>query len=294
MSQLNIYLYGSTGQLGQALCSRLRTASWRYTAVPRCSTFSGSIEQVLSHIKPSIILNAAAFTDVTRAEKEPILAMEVNRDGVARLAEIAKQHNALFVHFSTDYVFDGKMDKPWRESDQPAPLNLYGQSKLSGERAIITSGCRHLIIRTSWLHSPWRDNFLKTMLHLGKVHNELQVVCDQVGTPTSALMLAEVTLRAIQRVLAEPKLEGLYHVAASGSVNWFDYACFIFKEAQNIGLISGIPTVIPIKSDAYPSKVARPLNSQLDSRLFSHKFDMVLPDWRDGVRDTLLRLAKVV
>ncbi|WP_162182389.1 dTDP-4-dehydrorhamnose reductase [Aeromonas finlandensis] len=294
MSQLNIFLCGASGQLGQALGSRLTAASWRYEVDFVHSVFSGSNEQVLSHITPSVILNAAAFTDVTRAEKEPALALEVNRDGVARLAELAKQHNALLVHFSTDYVFDGAREQPWKESDKPAPLNVYGQSKWAGEQAIIASGCRHLIIRTSWLHSPWRDNFLKTMLNIGKSRNELQVVCDQVGAPTSALMLADVTLQAIERVLAEPELEGLYNVTASGFVSWFDYACFVFKEAKSIGLIYGVPKVIPIASHDYPGHVLRPSNSRLDTSLFCHRFDIQLPDWREGVRDTLLCLARAV
>lgn len=150
---------------------------------------------------------------VAGAEREPELAMAVNCGGVARLAELAKQHNALLVHFSTDYVFDGAGECPWRELDKPAPLNVYGQSKLAGEQAILASGCRHLIIRTSWLHSPWRDNFLKTMLRVAQRRDELHVVGDQVGAPTSAALLADVTIKAIARVLADPALGGLYHVA---------------------------------------------------------------------------------
>jgi len=292
MSQLNIFLYGASGQLGQALCSRLTVFPRRYGVYPTRSSFTGATEQALSHILPSVILNAAAFTDVTRAENEPVLAMEVNRDGVAGLAELAKQHNALLVHFSTDYVFDGEGDRPWRESDKPAPLNVYGRSKWAGEQAIIASGCRHLIIRTSWLHSPWRDNFLKAILHQGISCDELQVVCDQVGAPTSALMLAEVTLQAIERALAEPELEGLYHVAASGEVSWFDYARFIFAEAQKMGLELKVSEIKPVPSCAYPTAARRPLNSRLDTTRFRTTFGCELPHWREGVEETLSELLK--
>ncbi|MFM5338505.1 dTDP-4-dehydrorhamnose reductase [Aeromonas enteropelogenes] len=239
---------------------------------------------------PSVIINAAAFTDVERAEREPALAWAVNRDGVARLAALAKQHNALLVHFSTDYVFDGTGNHPWRESDKPAPLNVYGQSKWAGEQAIIASGCRYLIIRTSWLHSPWRTNFLKTVLQLAHSRDELQVVCDQIGAPTSAPVLAEVTLQAIESTL--PALEGLYHVTAAGAVSRLDYACFLLKKARAMGLIERVPRVIPVVSHDYPSHVLRPLNSRLDIQLFQQTFSVRLPDWREGVTSTLQALLE--
>lgn len=242
--------------------------------------------------RSAVILNAAAYTDVAGAELVPAQAMRVNCDGVARLAALARQHDALLVHFSTDYVFDGTGERPWRESDQPAPLNAYGQSKWAGEQAIIASGCRYLIIRTSWLHSPWRTNFLKTMLQLAHSRDELQVVCDQVGAPTSAMMLAEVTLQAIDRVLTEPQLEGLYHVAASGAVSWFDYARCIFSEAYASGLIDKVPRLKPITSRDYAGVVNRPLNSRLDTQLFQQHFGVRLPDWREGVTSTLQSLLE--
>ncbi len=242
--------------------------------------------------RPAVILNAAAYTDVAAAEISPTQAMRVNGEGVARLAALAKQHDVLLVHFSTDYVFDGSGHCPWREPDTPAPLNIYGQSKWVGEQAIIASGCRYLIIRTSWLHSPWRTNFLKTMLQLARDRDELQVVRDQVGAPTSAMMLAEVTLMAIDRVLAEPELMGLYHVAASGAVSWFDYARFIFSKAHELGLIEKVPRLKPITSVDYGGVVNRPLNSRLDTQLFSQRFSVHLPDWQVGVSATLQALCE--
>lgn len=287
MRPLNLFFYGASGQLGQGFEKIFTSRHQRYKVTPiRAVLAETSIDQA-SHRIPAVILNAAAYTDVVGAELVPAQAMRVNCDGVARLAEIARQHDALLVHFSTDYVFDGKGDRPWREADRPAPLNAYGQSKWAGEQAIIASGCRYLIIRTSWLHSPWRTNFLKTMLQLAHSRDELQVVCDQVGAPTSAMMLAGVTLQAIDRVLAEPELGGLYHVAASGAVSWYDYAHFIFNEVYAFGLIDKVPQLLPVTSEDYGGVVKRPLNSGLDTQLFQQTFGLVLPDWQQGVRATL-------
>lgn len=284
------------GQLGKSFLSlHQRLGAGRIYPVERgyYPEYAGlSIDKLMSELLPNVILNAVAYTDVAGAELAPAQALRVNGEGVARLAALARKHNALLVHFSTDYVFDGSGHCPWRESDSTAPLNVYGQSKLAGEQAIIASGCRYLIIRTSWLHSPWCTNFLKTMLQLAHSRDELQVVCDQVGAPTSAMMLAEVTLSAIDRVLTEPELGGLYHVAASGAVSWFDYACFIFSNAHELGLIEKVPRLRPISSVDYGSVVNRPLNSRLDTQLFSKRFGVHLPDWRVGVSVTLQALLE--
>ena len=289
---MSIVLLGA-GQLARALSLVGHKACCPCLSLPRaCYPLVNDdlLRGELPRYRPNVIINAAAYTDVAGAEKAPELAMAVNCDCVTRLAELAKQHNALLVHFSTDYVFGGAGYRPWRESDKPAPLNVYGQSKLAGEQAILTSGCRHLIIRTSWLHSPWRDNFLKTMLCCAQGRDELQVVCDQNGAPTSATMLAEVTLHAIERVLAEPELGGLYHVVASGAISWFDYARFIFSEAHRLGLIDKVPRLKPITSVDYGGVVNRPPNSRLDTQLFSKRFGVHLPDWRVGVSATLQAL----
>lgn len=286
---MSIILLGS-GQLARALSLVINKACRRLISLPRtCYPQVNDVllRRVLPYYSPTVIFNAAAYTDVAGAEREPDLAMAVNCDAVERLAELAKQHNSLLVHFSTDYVFDGEGHRPWRISDRPAPLNVYGKSKLAGEQAILASGCRHLIIRTSWLHSPWRENFLKTMLRLAQSHDELQVVCDQVGAPTSASMLAEVTLLAIERVLGEPKLDGLYHVSASGEVSWFDYARFIISEGDALGLTDKVPELKPITSEEYGDEVKRPLNSRLDTQLFQQTFGLLLPDWQLGVKSTL-------
>lgn len=289
------FLFGA-GQLAQALLGIDRQPCGSLIPLPRTSyptcdnqTFQ---TQELQYGLPSVIINAAAYNDIEQAERDPIAAMAVNYHAVIALARWAQKHNSLLVHFSTDYVFDGSGDVPWRESDQPGPLNVYGQSKWLGEQAIVASGCRYLIIRTSWLHSPWRHNFLKTMLHLGQSHDELRVVCDQIGAPTSAVMLAEVALHAVEQILVEPALVGLYHVAASGKVSWYDYARFIFSEAYTLGLIGNEPHVKPITSQDYSGIAKRPLNSLLDTQLFQQTFGLELPDWQQGARLTLQALLK--
>lgn len=291
---MSTVLFGA-GQLARALSPANHKTCGQFISLPRASyplVNDDLLQASLLRYRPNVILNTAAYTDVALAEQEPWLAMAVNRDGVARLAALAKRHDTLLVHFSTDYIFDGFGSTPWRESDQPRPLNVYGQSKWAGEQAILASGCRYLIIRTSWLHSPWRNNFIKTMLRLTQSRDELQVVCDQVGAPTSAVMLAEVTQQAIERVLVEPELGGLYHVAASGAVSWYDYARFIFNEAYALGLIYKVPQLKPITTADYGGVVKRPLNSRLDTQLFQQKFDLGLPDWQEGVRSTLLALLE--
>lgn len=285
---------GSSGQLGQAIAT---TASQCvHLSVINLSLYGDILSEVissqLSHIQPTVIINAAAFTDVERAERDPDAAMAANYHGVAALAHWARLHNAFLVHFSTDYVFNGSGDNPWREEDRPDPLNMYGQSKWLGEQAIVASGCRYLIIRTSWLHSPWRNNFLKTMLHLGSINPELRVVNDQIGAPTSATMLAEMTLLAIERVLVNSSLAGCYHLAASGAVSWYQYADYLFQQAKVMGLIDKIPRLLPVTSAQYPSLVRRPLNSRLDCTRFCTAFDVQLPPWQQGVTETLQQLRR--
>ncbi|CAJ1817762.1 TPA: dTDP-4-dehydrorhamnose reductase [Aeromonas hydrophila] len=293
---MQLLLLGGGGQLGQALfCSvSSKSEGWHITAPRQRECDLGvhaALLEVIVRAQPDVIINAAAYTQVDQAQVVPELAYRVNTQAVAKLADAAKQVGALLVHFSTDYVFDGSGDRPWREEDKPAPLNVYGLSKWQGEQAILASGCRHLIFRTSWLHSPYRQNFLKTMLRLGGERSSLSVVCDQVGSPTSAVMLAEATLIAIRAALLNPLLDGLYHVVAAGEVSWYDYASFIFKEGCALGLLERIPTLIPVNSDHYTSPVHRPLNSRLDTHLFSQAFGFHFFPWQVGVIETLRQLT---
>ncbi|MEH8120995.1 dTDP-4-dehydrorhamnose reductase [Aeromonas veronii] len=293
---MNILLFGKNGQVGWEL-QRVLAPLGCITAVDvdstdYCGDFSNpaGVADTVRLVRPDLIVNAAAHTAVEKAESEREFAKLLNATSVAAIAKEAEVLGAWLVHYSTDYVFDGCGERPWVETDATAPLNVYGQSKLAGEQAILASGCRHLTIRTSWLHSPWRDNFLKTMLRLAPRYDELHVVCDQVGAPTSAALLADVTIKAIARVLEEPALGGLYHVAASGAVSWYDYARFIFNEAYALGLIDKLPLLKPITSADYGGVVTRPLNSRLDTSKFQRTFDLVLPDWTIGVTRTLVEI----
>lgn len=293
---MRLLLLGASGQLGQAILSTLsfKELGWKIfsPAWDSCDLSNGStLSEFIDYIQPDIIINAAAYTSVDQAEVESVLAYRVNTQAVAILAEAAKRKDALLVHFSTDYVFDGHGHIPLREEDLPAPLNFYGLSKLLGEQAISASGCNHLILRTSWLHSPYRQNFLKTMLRLGAESSRLFVVCDQIGAPTSAAILADASLVAIKQTLANPMLSGLYHVAAKGEVSWFDYASFIFKESRKMGILDHVPTIIPVETRDYICRASRPLNSRLNTYLFNKTFGFHFPSWQIGVIETLQALA---
>lgn len=288
-----LVLLGGNGQLGWAIRQQLGAVP---LSVPLRT--EGDYLQperlvaLVERLRPRVIINAAAYTQVDQAETEPALAYQINTQALAALAEVSRRLGALLVHFSTDYVFDGGGNRPWREEDKPSPLNVYGHSKWQGELAVMASGCRHLIFRTSWLHSPYRKNFLKTMLHLGQEKKSLSIVCDQIGAPTSAVMLAKVTLQAIEQTMVNSALCGLYHVAAAGETSWYDYACFIFAEAKALGSEFKLSEVKPIYSPAYPVVAHRPLNSRLDTVKFRAAFGIELPNWRDGVRETLWKILK--
>ncbi len=286
-------LLGGTGQLGLALCHLLDTeALWLPRRAEADLLNPGQLISLVERLKPRLIINATAYTQVDQAESEPEMAYKVNAQAVAALAETARRVGSLLVHFSTDYVFDGRGDRPWREEDRPAPLNVYGLSKWQGEQAIQASGCRHLILRTSWLHSPYRHNFVKTMLRLGQEQASLSVVCDQIGAPTSAAMLARVTLTAIEQALGNPALDGLYHVTAAGETSWYDYARFIFAEARKQGSDLKISELNAVPTHAYLSAAKRPLNSRLDTTRFRDAFGLELPHWHKGVEDTLRQLLQ--
>ncbi|WP_244053555.1 dTDP-4-dehydrorhamnose reductase [Aeromonas caviae] len=294
---MRILLLGAGGQLGQALSIALLDgeSGWHLIAPDRdeCSLVNHcALVAFIGLAHPDVIINAAAYTQVDQAESEPEMAYKVNAQAVAALAETARRVGSLLVHFSTDYVFDGRGDRPWREEDRPAPLNVYGLSKWQGEQAIQASGCRHLILRTSWLHSPYRHNFVKTMLRLGQEQASLSVVCDQIGAPTSAAMLARVTLTAIEQALGNPALDGLYHVTAAGETSWYDYARFIFAEARKQGSDLKISELNAVPTHAYLSAAKRPLNSRLDTTRFRDAFGLELPHWHKGVEDTLRQLLQ--
>ena len=240
-------------------------------------------------LAPGLIVNAAAYTAVDRAEAEPERARAVNAAGPAVLAQEAAALGAWLVHYGTDYVFDGSGNRPWAEDDPTGPLNVYGRTKLEGEQAIRTSGCAHLILRTSWVHSARGANFARTMLRLAGEREQLQVVADQYGAPTGADLIADVTAHAIRAAMARPALSGTYQLAAGGETNWHGYARHVVAFAQARGHPMRVhpDTIVPVSSADFPSAAQRPHNSRLDTRKLRQAFALQLPAWQFGVERML-------
>ena len=234
-------------------------------------------------VAPQLIVNAAAYTAVDRAEAEPAHASLINGSAVGARARAAKGADAWLVHYSSDYVFDGSGSTPWREDDRPAPLGAYGRSKLEGEELVRASGCRHLLFRTSWVYAARGANFARTMLRLARERDALRVVSDQVGAPTGAELLADVTSHAMRR--AEPQLAGTYHVAAGGEASWHTVARHAIARARERGahLRVADDAIAAIPSAAYPQAARRPANSRLDTTKLRSTFDLALPPWQAGV-----------
>jgi dTDP-4-dehydrorhamnose reductase len=241
---------------------------------------------------PDIIVNAAAYTAVDKAESESDIAHLINAHTPGILAREAEKTGAWLVHYSTDYVFDGSGDNPWKETGAPNPLSVYGTSKHDGEKAIQASNCKHLIFRTSWCHAPRGNNFAKTILRLAKERDKLSIVADQIGAPTGADLVADITAHALRTVLQNPKAGGLYHLAAEGEVSWHGDARFVLDFARNSGLkLQTAPeNVTPIPSRDFPAPARRPLNSRLDKSKLKQAFSLHLPDWQSGVARTLSEL----
>ena len=276
---MRILITGSKGQVGSALALALAPLG-EVSAFDRQGLDlldSQSIRNTMARVKPDVIVNAAAYTAVDRAEGEEDAAFAVNFRAVKELAREAKAIDGLLIHFSTDYVFDGEKPAPYVETDAPNPLSVYGRSKLEGERAVAATGCRHFIFRTSWVYAPTGRNFLHAILAAAKTKPELRVVNDQHGAPTSSTAIAA----AVAQVLAKPELSrmasGLYHLSAGGQTTWHGFASAILQ-AQ------GIKTpVLAIGSHEYPVAARRPKNSLLDNSKLGATFGIALPDWRDGL-----------
>jgi dTDP-4-dehydrorhamnose reductase len=236
-------------------------------------------------LAPQLIVNAAAYTAVDRAESEPDAARLVNATSVGALARAAKASDAWLVHYSTDYVFDGSGSAPWTEQSTPAPLSAYGRTKLEGEELIRASGCRHLIFRTSWVYAARGDNFAKTMLRLARTRESLTVIDDQIGAPTGADLLADLTAQACRVAAARPELAGTYHAVAAGETSWHGYAKHVveFARARGETLRVAPDSVAPIPSAAYAQAAPRPKNSRLDTSKLRSAFDLALPAWQQGV-----------
>ncbi|MHB8919765.1 MAG: dTDP-4-dehydrorhamnose reductase [Halothiobacillus sp.] len=289
-SPQQILLLGKNGQVGWELQRALAPlgeliALDRHGENGLCGDLSkpDDLAQTVRQLAPHVIVNAAAYTAVDRAEQESHLARQVNADSVAVLAQEAHALGALLVHYSTDYVFDGRGSSPWREGDTTAPLSVYGQTKQAGEQAILASGCQHLIFRTSWVYAARGQNFAKTMLRLAAARECLTVVADQFGAPTGAELIADVTAHALRAVQHHPELAGLYHLAAGGETSWQAYAEFVITYARKQGKLLAVRDIAPILTRDYPTAAIRPLNSRLDTTALTTALDVNLPHWSVGV-----------
>ncbi|MDR2207421.1 MAG: dTDP-4-dehydrorhamnose reductase [Azoarcus sp.] len=287
---MKILLFGKNGQVGWELQRTLAPLGEVVTldqdggeGLVGDLTDEAGLRATVAAVSPDVIVNAAAYTAVDRAESEPELVHRVNAAALEVLAGEAATRGIWLVHYSTDYVFDGRGERPWREDDLPNPLSVYAKSKLAGEEAIRASNCRHLILRTSWVYSMHGSNFARTMLQLAAERDRLTVVSDQVGAPTGAELLADVTAHLVRSVLTTDHPGGLYHLAASGETNWHAYASFVIEEARRQGLALKVKEIAPIRSTDWPAAAVRPLNSRLDTTRLQADFGLHLPDWQFGV-----------
>jgi dTDP-4-dehydrorhamnose reductase len=288
---MRILLTGAGGQVGAELARTLAPLG-QVRAFDRASLDLADPDALVAacrEARPALIVNAAAYTAVDRAESEPGLAHAVNGVAPGILAEEARRSGAVLVHYSTDYVFDGSRRSPYREDDPPAPLNEYGRSKLAGERAIAQSGCRHLILRTSWVYGPRGRNFLLTMLSLAREREEIRVVDDQRGAPTSSLFLAGATARALAAIPREGVASGIYHLTAAGQTTWAGFARAIFERAARRPGFRA-PRVVPIPTSGYPAPARRPAYSVLSNRKFTSAFGFAPSAWESQLDECLARV----
>lgn len=290
---MRILLFGSTGQVGWELRRSLAPlgeviAPGRTPGADGLCGDLGNPDALAASIRtvaPAVIVNAAAYTAVDKAETDTDAAHRINAQAPAVMAQEATALGAWLLHYSTDYVFDGSGTRPWVEDDSTGPLSVYGQTKLAGERAV-QRHARHLILRTSWVYAARGGNFAKTMLRLGAERDALHVIADQHGAPTSAELLADVSAHAVARAIGSPAAAGLYHCAARGETSWHGYACFVLEQARALGWPLKIPAekaVHAIPSSSYPTPAARPLNSRLNTARLRTTFGLSLPHWQDGV-----------
>ena len=294
---MKILLLGKNGQVGWEL-QRSLSLLGELVALDLedgCDLSDGeAVSAIVRSHAPQLIVNAAAHTAVDKAESEPALVQRINAEAPARLAAQAKVLDALLVHYSTDYVFDGSGDQPRDEDAATRPLSVYGRTKLEGEQAIRASGCRHLILRTSWVYAARGANFAKTMLKLAAQRDQLKVIADQIGAPTGADLLADLTAHMLRAALARPNLGGTYHAVAAGETSWHAYAQHVIEFARARGQVLRVAPeqVLPIPTSEYPTPAMRPLNSRLSTAKLRQGFNLVLPDWRVGVERMLTEILQ--
>ena len=296
----DILILGARGQVGKELCRALNdcgnTVELDSQSVHRCGDLrdQGGLSRTIQELRPSIIINAAAYTKVDLAESNQAEAFATNFNGVKTLAHEAQKIGALLIHFSTDYVFDGSLQRPYTEVDITNPLNVYGDSKLKGDLAVMNSGCEYLIFRTSWVYSPHGDNFLKKILHLGRSKSSLSVVCDQIGVPTSASLIARVVTHCLQSSVLGDGFSGVYNLTPRGASNWHEYAVYALAEARNLGwpIKTTEALVEPVSTEYYKGLARRPLYSCLNTHKLRTSFDIELPDWKHDVKSTVARILE--
>ena len=293
---MNILLFGKTGQVGWELQRSLaplgNVIALDVHSTDYCGDFSNpqGVAETVRRIRPDVIVNAAAHTAVDKAESEIEFAQLLNAISVEAIAKAAAEVGAWVVHYSTDYVFPGTGATAWRETDETSPLNVYGETKLAGEKALQQHCPKHLIFRTSWVYAGKGNNFAKTMLRLAKDRTEMSVINDQFGAPTGAELLADCTAHAIRAALNKPDVAGLYHLVAGGTTTWYDYATLVFAEARNAGIDLALTDLKAVPTSAYPTPARRPGNSRLNTEKFQHNFGLVLPQWENGVKRMLNEL----
>ena len=291
---MKILLLGKNGQVGWELQRSLAPLGELVAldragdaARGRCGDLQDldGLRATVMALRPDVIVNAAAHTAVDKAQSETELAHRLNAEAPAVLAEAAQAAGAALVHYSTDYVFDGSGNTPWVESAPTGPLNVYGQTKLDGERAIAAACARHLILRTSWVYAARGGNFAKTMLRLAAERERLTVIDDQFGAPTGAELIADVTAHAIRQLLQRPQDAGIYHLAAGGETTWNGYARYVVDTARAIKpeLKLAVQEVAPVPTSAFPTPAQRPHNSRLDTMRLQQTFGLRLPAWQQGV-----------
>ena len=307
---MKILLLGANGQLGRTFLDHGGLATrGELVAATRDGTLTdggrgqtidlsapGGLPAIFDRLRPDVIVNAAAHTAVDRAEHEESLATRVNGEAVGVLGRWAAAHGALVIHYSTDYVFDGKQSRPYAVDAPTAPLGAYGRSKLVGEVALRNSGAKYLLLRTGWVYAAHGKNFLNTMLRLAAERDELRVVADQHGAPTDTKLIVTASLTALdtwQRsdAAARQRLQGTQHLVASGVTTWHGFATAIFEEAVAQGLLARTPRVVPITSAEFPTPVQRPAWSVLDTAGFRETFGVALPDWQVGLRSVIAQLV---
>lgn len=297
-ANVDYLILGANGQVGRELVRALQpfgqgmalTRDQCDLAVP------GAVADTVAHHAPAVVINAAAYTGVDRAENEPELARRINSEAVAELAMVCAEHSIPLVHYSTDYVFAGQGETPYRPENITAPASVYGKTKRDGEEAIVATGASALILRTSWVYAAHGHNFVKTMLRLAAERDQLRIIHDQIGAPTWAATIADVTavaLHAWRRKCWTPAMAGTYHLAASGETSWHGFAEAIYDDAVSLGLLgpSSRPAIEAIPSNEYPQQAPRPKNSRLDTKSMQETFGVVFPPWRDALYECLRSMS---